>query len=465
MSFESIFGFVEKANDALWGYFVLWLLVGSALFMFVYLRAYRVLAPSVVRRVFAARPDAGKDAIRPFHAFCISLASCVGTGNLAGVASAICIGGPGAMFWMCVMAVFASALSFAECSLAQLYKRREGGATYGGPAYYITAGLGWAPLGAAFAAATVFNQGMMSHIVQSKVMCDAVGEAAGFGAHAVVIVLTALFALIAFGGVRRVARFSSVVVPAMSVGYLVLALYVIVTHLGQLPDAIALVVRSAFGWKEVAGGTVGAAIMHGVRRGIFSNEAGEGSSPCAAATAHVAHPAAQGVVHMLGVFTDTLVICSCTALIILLSGLDFRAEDGIILTGHAMEVHLGAFGRWFLTAAILLFAFSTVVGNYFYGETNVRYLTSSVRWLFLYRILSASMVFAGGFVTLGQAWSAVDFAVALMVIINMAALWLMRGKVRALIEDFLAAHRRGESPKLDPELFPDEDLEAWKETE
>jgi len=461
---NAVFEVVSRANDALWTYLVLWLLVGSAVFMFFYLGVHRLLRPSVVCEVFSSRPErqAGGRAIRPFHAFCISLASCVGTGNLAGVASAICVGGPGAMFWMCVMAVFASALSFAECSLAQLYKRRNGDTTWGGPAYYITRGLKWAPLGAGFAVATVFNQGMMSHIVQTKVMCDAVGEVTGLGAQAVVFVLTAFFALIAFGGVKRIAQFSSVVVPIMSLGYLALAAYVIVTNLGRLPGVFELVFKSAFGWREVAGGTVGVAVLHGVRRGIFSNEAGEGSSPCAAATAQVAHPAEQGVVHMLGVFADTLVICSCTAVVILLSGLDYRAEDGIILTGHAMEVHLGAFGRWFLTAAILLFAFSTVVGNYFYGETNVRYLTSSVRWLFAYRVASASMVLLGGFVTLGQAWSAVDLAVALMVILNMVALWLMRGRVRVLLEDFLERHRRNGAAGFDPALFPNENLEAWK---
>lgn len=451
-------------NEALWTYLVLWMLVGSAVFMFFYLRVYRLFRPSVIRCVFASRPPstAGKKVIRPFHAFCISLASCVGTGNLAGVASAICVGGPGAVFWMCVMAVFASALSLAECTLAQLYKRKGKDSTYGGPAYYITSGLGWAPLGMAFALATAFNQGMMSHIVQSKVMCDAVGEAMGLPSTPVVITLTALFAMIAFGGVKRVAKFSSIVVPVMSVGYLLIAVYVIAVNAERLPAVVQLIVKDAFGWREVAGGTIGAAIMHGVRRGIFSNEAGEGSSPCAAATACVAHPVEQGVVNMMAVFVDTVVICACTASVILLSGLDFRAEDGIILTGHAMEIHLGGFGRWFLTAAILLFAFSTVVDNYFYGETNVRYLTTNPRWIAVYRVLSASMVLAGGFVTLGQAWSAVDFAVALMVIINMTALWLMRDKVRRLVEDFLVAHNSSGPIKFEPARITEEELEAWK---
>lgn len=462
---DKLFSLVSVANEAIWSYCALWLLVGSAPFFFFRLRLYRLFRPSIIRKTFQPTSKGGgggKGDIKPFNAFCMSLASCVGTGNLAGVATAICVGGPGAMFWMCVMAVFASALSFAECSLAQLYKRKGKGCFYGGPAYYMTQGLKWAPMGAAFAVATAFNQGMMSHIVQSKVICDAVGGAFGIDGSRIAIILATALAFIAFGGVRRVATFSSVIVPVMSVGYLVLAFCVIVTHLGELPDMFALVIKSAFGWEEAAGGTVGMAIMHGARRGIFSNEAGEGSSPNAAATAHVGHPATQGLLHVFGVFVDTLVICSATATIILLSGVDFRAEDGIILTAHAFKAHFGVLGGWFLTVVILLFAFSTIAGNYFYGETNIRYLTSSGKWLTLYRILSSLMVLAGGYVSLGQAWSAVDFAVALMVIMNMTALWLMYGKVSRLIEDFIARHRRGDEIVLDPDMFPGEVLEGWK---
>lgn len=463
---NTVFDFISSLNDTLWTYFALWLLVGSAVGMFLYLRLYRLFRPSVMSNVFRTDPAVAADprSVRPFHAFCISLASCVGTGNLAGVGSAICVGGPGAVFWMCVMAVFASALSFAECSLAQLYKQKGKESYFGGPAYYITKGLGLAPLGVMFAVATVFNQGMMSHIVQTKVMCDAVGEALDVDGRFAAYVITAAFAAIAFGGVKRVARFSSVVVPVMSVGYVLVTFYVIAVNFGRLPEVFSMVFRSAFGLKEFAGGAVGAAIMHGVRRGIFTNEAGEGSSPCAAATASVSHPAKQGVVHVLGVFTDTLVICSCTAMMIFLSGADWRSEDGIILTGRAMEMHLGAFGRWFLTAAILLFAFSTVVGNYFYGETNVRYLTKSGKWLAFYRTVSALMVFTGGFVTLGQAWSAVDLAVALMVIINMYALWMMRGKVRKILDDFLKPRGRGRDVRFDPSVFKGEKFESWEES-
>lgn len=462
---NSVFNVISWLSETIWTYFALWLLVGSAVGMFFYLRLYRLFRLSVVRQVFKSEegPAEQKRAIRPFHAFCISLASCVGTGNLAGVASAIYLGGPGAIFWMCVMAVFASALSFAECSLAQLYKRKGPDSYFGGPAYYIAQGMKLAPLGALFAVATVFNQGMMSHIVQTKVMCDAVGAALNLDGRMTAYVITAAFVMIAFGGVKRVARFSSIIVPVMSVGYVLIAFYVLIVNFERVPGVLAMVWRSAFELREFAGGAVGAAILHGVRRGIFTNEAGEGSSPCAAATASVSHPAKQGMVHVLGVFTDTLLICSCTAVLIFLSGVDWRAEDGIILAGHAMEVHLGPFGRWFLTAAILMFAFSTVVGNYFYGESNVRHLTRSGVWLWCYRAAATVMVLVGGFVTLGQAWSAVDLAVALMVILNLYALWMMRGKVRVILEDFLAACRKGCRVRFSPSVFPDEKFEAWED--
>ena len=326
-------------------------------------------------------------------------------------------------------------------------------------------GLKCAPMGVAFATVLVLNQGMASHIVQSNAICGILAERTGLATAATAVVLTALALFVFFGGVRRVAHVSSVLVPFMALGFLALAAWISLRHLGELPRIFSLIVSDAFGWREAAGGGVGIAVMQGVRRGLFSNEAGEGSAPNAAATADVPHPVKQGLVQALGVFADTLVVCTCTAAIILLAGTDDFGEGGIVLTSRAMAAHLGPFGAWFLTAAILLFAYSTIISNYVYGETGVRFLTASPKAIAAYRVASAAAVLSGGFVTLDQAWSAVDLTMGVMVTMNVATLWLLRRDVKTLFDDYVAQRAAGKIPTFSPDLFPDRaaELEGWRE--
>ena len=462
---DTFFHWISVANEALWGWCVLWLLVGVSVALTILLGGFQFRR---WRLMFSAAFGGGarkKGGISPFQAFCVSLGAQVGTGNLAGVASAIAVGGPGAVFWMWAMAIFGAATAFAEGVLAQLYKRRGTGYFFGGPAYYMKYGLKCAPMGVAFATVLVLNQGMASHIVQSNAICGILAEQTGLAAATTAVVLTVLALFVFFGGVRRVAHVSSVLVPFMALGFLALAAWISLRHLGELPRIFALIVSDAFGWREVAGGGVGVAVMQGVRRGLFSNEAGEGSAPNAAATADVPHPVKQGLVQALGVFADTLVVCTCTAAIILLAGTDDFGEGGIVLTSRAMATHLGPFGAWFLTAAILLFAYSTIISNYVYGETGVRFLTSSPRILAAYRVVSAAAVLSGGFVTLDQAWSAVDLTMGVMVAMNVATLWLLRRDVKMLFEDYVSQHAAGKTPTFSPDMFPDRvaDLEGWRE--
>jgi AGCS family alanine or glycine:cation symporter len=246
----------------------------------------------------------------------------------------------------------------------------------------------------------------------------------------------------------------------MAVGYLILAIAILIMNIQQVPAMLALIVKSAFGWHQVAGGTVGMAIMQGVKRGLFSNEAGEGSAPNAAATATITHPVKQGFLQSLGVFTDTLVICTCTAFIILLSGI-YTQADGIILTSRAMEHHLGSMGAWYLTVAIFLFAYSTIIANYFYGETNIRFICDKPWTIFVFRLLSGVVVFLGGYMTLQQAWSIVDFAMALMTILNLiAVIWLSKYGFR-LLQDYLQQRKEGKDPVFRKDMFPDADIEGW----
>lgn len=464
---DTVFSWISAANEALWGWCVLWLLVGVSVGLTFLLKGFQFRKWRTMFSVFGReRESVRRDGlgISSFQAFCVSLGARVGTGNLAGVASAIAVGGPGAVFWMWVMALFGAATAFAEAVLAQLYKRRGEGSFFGGPAYYMKYGLKCAPMGVAFAAVLVLNQGMASHIVQSNAICGILGERTGAAAGVTAVVLAVLALGVFFGGVRRVSRVSAVLVPFMALGFLALAAWVVLTHFSELPHVLDLIVSDAFGLKEVAGGGVGVAVMQGVRRGLFSNEAGEGSAPNAAATADVSHPVKQGFVQALGVFADTLVVCTCTAAIILLAGIEDFGEGGIVLTSRAMATHLGSFGAWFLMAAVVLFAYSTIISNYVYGETGVRFLTKSRVAVVAYRVVSAAAVLSGGFVTLDQAWSAVDLTMGVMVVMNVATLWLLRNDVKRLYADYMKQRAAGRDPVFDPGTLPEraDILDGWK---
>ncbi len=470
--------FFNTLSDFLWTYVVISMLVGCALYFTWNLRAVQfTMLPTMLRNLWTSSNSSLKEenliplplregrgrSISSFQAFAISLSSRVGTGNLAGVASAIFVGGPGAVFWMWVMALLGAATAFMEATLAQLFKRHGKESFYGGPAYYMKYGLKRPWMGILFALLIIYGFGLANQLVQSNTLCDAIGEAFQVSPSYVAIGLALMTLVIIFGGIHRIARFCATIVPVMAFGYILLALYILVVNVTQIPAMLSLIVRSAFGWEQAAGGAVGIAIMQGVKRGLFSNEAGEGSAPNAAATATIPHPVMQGLLQSLGVFTDTLVICTCTAFIILLSGLYSEGTDGIILTRHAMDHHLGSFGAWFLTAAIFLFAYSTIIANYFYGETNVRYISEKPWAILLFRVLSGVVVLLGGFMTLQEAWGIVDLAMALMTITNLIAVVLLSRYAFRLLKDFKEQRRKGtKEPVFNPDLFPEADLEGWR---
>ena len=468
MNLEFIrFDIIGSISDWLWTYIVITMLVGCALYFTWNLRGVQfTMLPTMLRNLFKPSDQPiesiGKRKISSFQAFAISLSSRVGTGNLAGVASAIFVGGPGAVFWMWVMALLGASTAFMEATLAQLFKRRGKESFYGGPAYYMKYGLKRPWMGALFAVLIIYGFGLANQIVQSNTLCDAISDAFQIPMRYVAGGLTLLTLAIIFGGIHRIARFCAMIVPFMALGYIVLALYILVANITEIPAMLSLIVRSAFGWEQAAGGAVGIAVMQGVKRGLFSNEAGEGSAPNAAATATIPHPVYQGLLQSLGVFADTLVICTCTAFIILLSGLYADGSDGIILTGHAMEHHLGSFGGWFLLAAIFLFAYSTIIANYFYGETNVRYICDKPWAITLFRCMSGVVVLMGGFMSLQQAWSIVDLAMALMTITNLIAVLLLSRYAFRLLQNFKEQRKQGKEPVFNPDLFPEADLEGWK---
>jgi len=462
---------IDAANEFLWGNIIITMLVGCALLFTVLLKGVQFRYIGEMFRLLMRSTSAGettqtngKKHINSFQAFAVSLSSRVGTGNLAGVASAIFIGGPGAVFWMWMMALLGSATAFVEATLAQLYKRKGEDSFYGGPAYYMTHGMHRRWMGILFAVLITITFGMANQVVQSNTLCDALASQFEINRTMVGVVLTVMTLLIVFGGIQRISKFSAMVVPVMAVGYIIMALVIMIMNITVIPDIIKIIIDNAFGINQAAGGMVGAALLQGVKRGLFSNEAGEGSAPNAAATASISHPVKQGLLQALGVFTDTIIICSCTAFIILIAGLYTGDQDGILLTAASIESEVGSVGRWFLTAAIFLFAYSTIIANYFYGETNIRFVTSK-RWAIqAFRIITGGVVLVGGIVTLQTAWSLVDLAMGLMTIVNLIAIVWLCPKVVKLFEDYFRQRSEGKEPEFHREMMPDDikDIECWE---
>lgn len=460
--------FINEANDILWTYILIAMLLGCALWFSIRTKFVQFRMIGEMVRLLGdstSKVNGHEKHISSFQAFAVSLASRVGTGNLAGVASAITVGGPGAVFWMWVIALLGSSSAFVESTLAQLFKTRGKHSYVGGPAYYMEKGLKKRWMGIIFAVLITITFGFAFNSVQSNTICAAFHSAFNISSDFMGIVITALTIIIIFGGIHRIANVSSVIVPIMALGYIVLALFIVICNITKLPDVISLIVGNAFGVEQAIGGGVGAALMQGIKRGLFSNEAGMGSAPNAAATAHVTHPAKQGFIQALGVFTDTLVICSCTAFIILFSGAyNDTSLDGIQLTQVALTSEIGNIGSLFVAIAILFFAYSSILGNYYYGEANIHFITRNKWVIYIYRILVGGMVYFGSIASLKLVWSLADLTMALMAICNLIAIFLLGKYAFRLLNDYMQQKRNGiKSPTFHKESMKDieDEIECW----
>ncbi len=445
---ERLYEWIAGANDLLWSYVLIAALLGCAVWFTVRTRfvQFRMLGEMVrvLGESTGGRKRGATRQVSSFQAFAISLASRVGTGNLAGVATAIVIGGPGAVFWMWVVALIGAASAFIESTLAQLYKRRGRDSFVGGPAYYMERGLGKRWMGVLFAVLICLTFGFAFNSVQSHTICAACEEAFGFDPIWVGIGVTVLTLVVIFGGIHRIARVSGIVVPVMALGYIVLALGIVLWNVRELPRVIELILADAFGWRQALGGGMGAALMQGIKRGLFSNEAGMGSAPNVAATATVSHPVKQGLIQTLGVFTDTLVICTCTAFIILFGRVPLDgAASGVRLTQQALTSEIGPAGGLFVAVAIFLFAFSSIIGNYYYGEANIRFITQRRSVVWAYRLLVGGMVLFGSLATLDLVWGLADITMGLMTLCNLTALLLLGRQALWLLQDYRAQKRAG----------------------
>jgi len=435
--------FVSLVNNILWGdgQVLIIMLLACGIWFTVKLGGVQLRHFGHMFSLLKGSNTSTKDGISSFQALCTSLSARVGTGNLAGVAVAISLGGAGAIFWMWMIALLGMATGFAESVLGQLYKvRDENGEFRGGPAYYIKQGLNKTWLAVAFSLCLFFGYGFVFSAVQANTITDALNNAYSFPTEYVGLAIIALAALIVVGGLKSIARFAEFVVPFMGIGYVLVALAITFINISELPAMLLDIVKSAFGLQEAGAGALGAAIKNGIQRGLYSNEAGSGSVPHAAASAvpNPNHPVSQGYIQMLGVFLDTLVLCTSTAFIILLAGGSSSDQmEGIRLTQDAMSSHLGEGGTDFVAAAISLFAFTSVVANYAYGESNLHmFKLDNKIGRAVYTIGYLGMIYWGAQAALPQVWAMADMALGLMTVINIIAIVWMTPTIVAISKDY-----------------------------
>jgi AGCS family alanine or glycine:cation symporter len=452
-------------NDLLWGSILVYLLVGVGIYFTVRLGFIQFRHFGHMFSVLKNSRKADSAGISSFQALCTSLAARVGTGNMAGVAVALTAGGPGAIFWMWLIAMLGMATSFAESTLAQLYKTRDNDGNYrGGPAYYMEKGLGMRWMGVLFSIFLIIAFGLVFNAVQANAIASAMNTAFDFERSYTGVAIVVISAFVIFGGIRKIARTAEIIVPIMALAYLAIALFIMFANIEKVPEVLALIFKSAFGLQEAAAGGLGYAIaqamINGIKRGLFSNEAGMGSAPNAAASAtpYPPHPASQGYVQMLGVFMDTIVICSATVAIILMSGeyVPHGEVTGIELTQRALTAQVGSWGGIFVAVAIFFFAFTSIIANYSYAETNLIFLEhNNKKGLVLFRIIVLGMVMFGSMATLPTVWALADVSMGLMAIVNLVAIILLSGIVIKLAKDYNRQLDAGKVPTFDANDFPE----------
>ena len=452
---------IGLVNDLLWGSVLIYLLLGGGIFFTVKTRFVQFRRFGLAfKTMLGSREKTCDSQVSAFQAFCTSLAARIGTGNMAGVAVAIYLGGPGAVFWMWLIALIGMSTSLAENILAQAYKTNNGDGTFrGGPAYYMEKALGQRWMGIAFSISLIIAFGFAFNSVQSNSIAAAF-SGYGIPAEAIGIALAVVSGLIIFGGVRTIAKTAEMIVPVMALGYLAVAFIVVLMNITELPAVFSLIFKSAFGIETAVSGGMGymvsVAMMQGIRRGLFSNEAGMGSAPNAAAAAHSTHPVNQGLMGMLGVFIDTIVVCTATAAIILVSGMlePDSGLTGIALTQAALGSQIGPIGEYLVAFAILLFAFTSIIANYYYGESNLRFIKDNKALLTVYRVAVLGMVVWGATSSLPTVWDFADAAMGTMALINMVAIMLLSGLVTQILKDYDEQVDAGQTPVFNRRKFP-----------
>ena len=461
---------IGKINNVLWSYVLIALLILSGLFYtlrtgFAQGRLLGDMVALITGKLSSLRDGEKKVAgqVTGFQAFCIAVASHVGTGNLAGVAIAVVVGGPGALFWMWIIALLGGATSLIENTLAQTYKVKEGNGFRGGPSYYMEKALGQKTLGYIFSVIVIVTFAFVFNTVQANTIAQAFETSFNMSSTIAGIILAGLTALIIFGGLNRIANVVGYMVPIMAIGYVVVALYVLVVNIVHIPGLFMSIIEAAFGLKQAVGGAIGVAMLQGIKRGLYSNEAGMGSAPNAAATSNVSHPVKQGLLQAFGVFVDTILICSATGFIVLLyPEYNTIGEKGIKLTQLALSYSVGNWGAGFITLCIFLFAFSSLVGNYYYGEANLEFLTKNKTSMLIFRIVTVACVFLGSVAKLAFVWNIADVSMGIMALMNIIVIAILSPKAVAIIKDYIKQRKEGKNPVFRAKDIPGlENTECW----
>lgn len=462
---------IGQINNILWSYVLIALLLLSGLFYtlrtgFAQGRLLGDMVALITGKLSSLKDGEKKIAgqVTGFQAFCIAVASHVGTGNLAGVAIAVVVGGPGALFWMWIIALLGAATSLIENTLAQTYKVKDGkGGFRGGPSYYMEKALGQKTLGYIFSIIVIVTFAFVFNTVQANTIAQAFETTFNLGGVISGVILAALTALIIFGGLHRIANVVGFLVPIMAIGYVVVAVIVLALNIHHIPRLFMSIIEAAFGLKQAVGGAIGVAMLQGIKRGLYSNEAGMGSAPNAAATSNVSHPVKQGLLQAFGVFVDTILICSATGFIVLLYP-DFAttAKEGIQVTQDALAYSIGSWGKDFITLCIFLFAFSSLVGNYYYGEANLEFLTKRKSSMLIFRVLTVACVFLGSVAKLAFVWNIADVSMGIMALMNIIVIAILSPKAIAIIRDYIRQRKEGKNPVFKAKDIPGlENTECW----
>ena len=470
--------FVESLNGILWSTPVIYTLLGVGLLFSILTRFVQVRhIKDMVKLMFEGKSsDAG---VSSFQALSLSLSGRVGTGNIAGVATAIFYGGPGAVFWMWVIAFIGSASAYVESTLAQIYKVNQNGQYRGGPSYYIEKGIGWKWFGILFAFAALLAMAILMPGVQSNSIAGGMKNAFDIPPVYTATFIVLLLGFIILGGVKRIAQTAQVIVPFMAIGYILLSVVIILFNITELPGVIKLIVTSAFGVDEAFGGLLGMAIMWGVKRGVYSNEAGQGTGPHPAAAAEVSHPAKQGLVQAFSVYVDTLLVCSATAFMILFTGMyNTQAEDGSYVVQNMAEVEPGpiftqaaidevvpGFGSGFVAIALFFFAFTTIMAYYYIAETNIAYLIrkgDGKAAMFVLKIVLLAATFYGAIKEAKLAWALGDAGLGIMVWLNVIAILILAKPALTALKDYERQRKQGIDPVFDPKALGIKNADYWE---
>ena len=447
---------LTKLNDFMYTYVLIIMLAGVGIYFTVRTRGvqFRLMKDGIKSMMEKAKTDDnGEKKVSSFQALMISTASRVGTGNIAGIATAIATGGPGAVFWMWVMALIGGASAFVESTLAQIYKVRQNGQYRGGPSYYMERALGKRWMGILFSVLLIlcfaygFN-GLQAYNMSSALEYYIPNYSDTSGPMIVGLIIAAATALVIFGGTQRIGFFSSVIVPIMAGLYILLGLVTMIMNITELPAVFALIFKNAFDIQAIMGGFAGSAVVIGIKRGLFSNEAGMGSAPNASASADVKHPVNQGLVQVISVFIDTILICSATAMMLFVSGVEgvSGVMDGIPFVQAAVKANVGEWGIHFITFSIFAFAFSSVIGNYFYAESNILFIKNSKFLLFCFRITCVVVVFLGAQADFSLVWNLADVTMGFMAIVNIIAIFMLRKTALLALDNYEQLKKQGKKP-------------------